>query len=82
MLMLGGCAGSVPPSPAVTERPNLPSRPAQFGQPVPVPDPRKGQDARAFAAETRKSVLEANQRLRNDDLFYTDVERDFGAPAH
>jgi hypothetical protein len=47
---------------------------------VPVPEPRKGQDARAFAAENRKSVLDANQRLRNDGKFYDEVTRDFGAP--
>jgi hypothetical protein len=33
---------------------------------VPIPEPRKGQNARVFAAATRKAALEANQRLRDD----------------
>jgi hypothetical protein len=78
--MLGGCPESAP-SPSVIERPNLPGKPALFGVPVAVPQPKAGQDARLYAAQTRKSVIEANARLRNDGTFYDDVRRDFGAPT-
>ena len=48
---------------------------------MPIPEPRKGQNARVFAAATRKAALEANQRLRDDGFFYRDVQQKFGAPA-
>lgn len=60
-------------------RPNLPDAPQLFGRPVTIPEPRKGQDARVFAAATRKAALEANQRLRDDAEFYRDVQENFGA---
>lgn len=60
-------------------RPNLPDAPQQFGKPVSIPEPRRGQDARVFAAATRKAALEANQRLRDDAAFYRDVQTNFGA---
>lgn len=59
-------------------RPDLPSAPALFGSPVVVPDPRRGEDARLFAARTRKALLEGNQRLRDDGAFYRDVREKFG----
>lgn len=59
--------------------PNLPPPPAQFGSPVAVPVPQAGQDARLYAARTRKALLEANQRLVNDGEFYCDVQRRFSA---
>lgn len=44
-----------------------------------MPDPRKGEDARLFAARTRKALLEGNQRLRDDGAFYRDVREKFSA---
>mgnify|MGYP000857564169 CR=1 FL=1 len=60
---------------------SLPPAPSTFGLPVAVPEPRKGQDVRVFAAGTRRALLEANQRLRDDGSFYRDVQQKFGAPA-
>jgi len=57
--------------------PSLPPAPSTFGLPVPLPNPHKGQDARAFAAKERAVILEANQRLRNDAAFYSDVVSKF-----
>lgn len=71
--MLSGCVPSVAPP----LRPNLPPAPAEFGLPVPVPQPVKGQDARAFAAVTRVALLNANQRLANDKSFQADVWKRF-----
>ena len=73
-MILSGCA----PSAAPPIRPNLPDAPALFGSPVVVPDPRRGEDARLFAARTRKALLEGNQRLRDDGAFYRDVRDKFG----
>lgn len=73
--MLTACQQSASPPPV---RPNLPDAPALFGKPVPIPEPRRGQDARVFAAATRKAALEANQRLRDDAEFYRDVQTSFG----
>ncbi|MFT4097047.1 MAG: hypothetical protein QM651_07970 [Rhodoblastus sp.] len=50
-----------------------------FGRPVVVPAPRRGQDARLFAAQTRRALLEANQRLQDDAAFYDDVQQRFGS---
>lgn len=36
---------------------------------------------RVFAAGTRRALLEANQRLRDDGSFYRDVQQKFGVPA-
>ena len=44
---------------------------------MPVPQPVKGQDARAFAAVTRVALLNANQRLVNDKSFQVDVWKRF-----
>ena len=74
------CAGCQP-SAAPPLRPDLPPPPALFGQEVPVPNPGRGQDARLFAAQTRRALLESNERLRDDAAFYHDVQRDFGADA-
>jgi hypothetical protein len=68
-MTLSACSVSNDPS----MRPYLPSPPSTFGLPVPVPQPVAGQDARAFAAVTRASLLGANQRLRNDKAFQADV---------
>ena len=43
-----------------------------------MPTPKVGQDARLFAGQNRKAVIEANQRLRNDAAFYRDVQEQFG----
>ena len=72
--MLSGCN----PSAAPPIRPNLPPASPDFGRPVPVPTPKVGQDARLFAGQNRKAVIEANQRLRNDAAFYRDVQEQFG----
>lgn len=44
-----------------------------FGESVKIPQPKKGEDARVFAARERAAILEGNQRLRNDRSFYQDV---------
>ena len=78
-LMTATCAAcnqSAAPPPV---RPNIPDAPQLFGRPVPIPEPRKGQNARVFAAATRKAALEANQRLRDDAAFYRDVQEQFGS---
>lgn len=43
-----------------------------------VPQLQKGDDVRKFAARTKRKLLEANQRLRDDYSFYSDVQREFG----
>lgn len=55
----------------------LPTPPAECGQPVAVPDPKKGQDARAFAARTRGALIVANSRIVDCEAFRRDVWRDF-----
>jgi len=45
-----------------------------FGQPVKLPTPSKGEDARAFAARERAAL---DRRLSNDASFYGDVEKNF-----
>jgi len=77
-MMFSACSTSSPP---VVQLPNLPPPPALFGVPVPIPVPVKGQDARAFSAIERASILNANQRLRNDKAFQEDVWLFFSKPA-
>jgi hypothetical protein len=73
MTMSSGCAG------LGADGLVLPAPPVEFGKPVDVPTPVKGADARLFAARTRKRLVEANLRLRNDKSFYDDVQRRFGS---
>ncbi len=42
-----------------------------------MPAPAKGEDARAFAAETRGALAKANGRLADDAAFYGDVRKNF-----
>ena len=72
-LMLGGCNQS-----AQTIRPNLPAAPSTFGSPVSVPAIKQGDDVRKYAARTKRQLLIANQRLRDDKTFYDDVQEEFG----
>jgi len=60
------------------QRAALPSAPADFGKPVPIPARTK--DARAWAVRARGAINVANGRLKNDAKFYGDVQRDFGRP--
>jgi hypothetical protein len=72
-MMCAACQTSgAPPS-----RPFLPAAPSTFGQPVPVPKPVKGEDARVFAAKTRGALIDANGRLASDAAFYADVRGNF-----
>jgi hypothetical protein len=71
--MLVGCATSGP-----DVRPVLPAPPAHFGRPVSVRPPVAGEDARAYAAREKAGRLVANGRLRDDESFYGDVQKDFG----
>ena len=77
-LLALGTLTACQPSAAPPIRPNLPPASPDFGRPVPVPTPKVGQDARLFAGQNRKAVIEANQRLRNDAAFYRDVQEQFG----
>jgi len=58
-------------------KPTLPAPPAGFGEPVPVPVPRAGQDARAVAARAYGALRQANTRLEADGAFYADVRARF-----
>ena len=76
-MTLSACSVSNNPS----MRPYLPTPPATFGVPFPVPVPTVGQDARALAALERAALLGANGRLRNDKAFQADVWSRFSNPG-
>jgi len=76
--MSSGCATSG----SVQQEINLPS-PAAAGdllKPVPVPQPKRGDDARSFAARTRAALVEANGRIVGGCRWYDGVRRSY-APA-
>jgi hypothetical protein len=56
----------------------LPDPPNLFGKPVDLPVATKGKSVRTFALQNRAGLIEANQRLSNDDAFYRDVREGFG----
>lgn len=66
----------------IDRKPTLPVAPAGFGEPVPVPVPRAGQDARAVAARAYGALRQANGRLEADRAFYDDVRTRFGEERH
>jgi hypothetical protein len=77
------CGSACAPDPATIDpgepkeqRVALPSAPAGFGQPVPIP--ARTADARAWAVRARGAIATANGRLANDAKFYSDVQRNFG----
>jgi hypothetical protein len=74
--MLAACSVSV-----TDRKPTLPAAPAGFGEPVPVPVPRAGQDARAVAARAYGALRQANGRLEADRAFYDDVLTRFSEPG-
>jgi hypothetical protein len=55
----------------------LPVEPSNFGKQVELPRPVIGMNAKIFALQNRKALIEANRRLTNDSEFYADVKRDF-----
>lgn len=55
----------------------LPAAPNNFGKPIELPRPVTGMNAKLFAMQNRKALIEANRRLINDSEFYADVRRDF-----
>jgi hypothetical protein len=67
-MMLGGCATS---GKAPVAR-SLPP-PPEFLKPVPTPDVKSGMDARVVAAQGRKSLSEANDRLDAGRSWYEGV---------
>lgn len=71
--LLASCASRPP----VDDAPRLPDPPSKFGQPVPLPKPVKGKSVRTFALQNRLGLIEANQRLVNDDAFYRDVREGY-----
>src|SRR4051812_42355299 len=75
---LTGCATADPPPP-VQLRPYLPTALPTFGEPVPVPVPRVGQDARDYAARAVAGLRIANNRLEMDRVFWEAVAREFSA---
>ena len=68
------------PSEPVLQRPVLPAPPESFGQPVAIPMPSVGLDARILAARRKAALLEANRRLLDAAAFYQQVIDLFGAP--
>ena len=76
LTMLAGCAASV-----TDRKPILPAPPAGFGEPVAVPVPRAGQDARSVAARAFGALRQANGRLEADRAFYDDVRTRFSEPG-
>lgn len=55
----------------------LPAAPSDFGQPVPVPRAKVGDNAKAHAAKVTGALTRANRRLENDAAFYGDVRAKF-----
>ena len=78
ILLVSTACATVDPPPAPL-RPSLPSAPSSFGEPVLMPVPRAGQDARDYAARAIAGLRIANNRLEMDRLFWQAVEQEFGA---
>lgn len=71
---LSACAGSTP----LVERARLPKPPDNFGKPVALPQPERGQSAKVFALENRAAAHLANKRLENDREFGEALYRAYG----
>ena len=79
LLLTMTCAGCEQARAPQAFRPALPTAPADFGQAVPIPQPRAGVDARLLAKQRGAALEKANDRLKADAEFYRDVQTAFGA---
>ena len=71
-LILTACDPSAPQS-----RQFLPLPPNTFGQQVALPPARLGESVHAYAVRVLGGLIRANERLKNDRLFYLDVRKQF-----
>ena len=76
ILTLSACASS--PGRAVLQR-SLPNPPS-FMAPVPVPEAKAGEQAKAFAGRCVVALDGANGNLSRSRLWYGDLIKQFGHP--